>query len=230
MVLFRPSYLKEGPGIEKDAPPKKGLARFFDIFIREFWQVLKVNVLFLICILPLVTFGPARAALSRCTMNMVRDVPNDVWDDFRRALRTDFQRNFLVGLAELFWLGLCLLALTTPAVQANIPFVGLILAVLVAGGLFFGYLWPMLVTIDLPLPAAVRNALALSFGCLQHSFPALLLESVLLALSLWLFPLSLPLVLLLPFGISSFITSFAAWTDIQRLVLPKGEKGDFHHD
>lgn len=230
MVLFRPSYLKEGPGIEKDAPPKKGLARFFDILVREFWQVLKVNLLFLACMLPLVTFGPARAALSRCTMNMVRDVPNDVWEDFRRALRTDFQRNFLVGLAELFWLGLCLLALGTPWIRTCIPLVGLILAMLVAGGLFFGYLWPMLVTIDVSLPAAIRNALVLSFGCLHHSFPALVLETVLLSLSLWLFPLSLPLVLLLPFGISSFTTSFAAWSDIQRLVLPKGTKGDSDYD
>mgnify|MGYP001548159731 FL=1 len=83
MLWFRPGYLKEGPGIEKDAPPKTGLVLFFEVLVREFWQLLKLNLLFVICALPLVTFGAALAALSRCTRNMVRDVPNDVWDDFR---------------------------------------------------------------------------------------------------------------------------------------------------
>ena len=36
MGLFTPNYVKPGPGIDKDAPPKTGLALFFEIFIREF--------------------------------------------------------------------------------------------------------------------------------------------------------------------------------------------------
>ncbi len=225
MTLFQPSYLKEGPGIDKDAPPKRGLALLLEILVREFWQIIKVNLLFLVCALPLVTFGAARAALSRCTMNMVRDVPNDVWPDFFRAFRQDFSRSTAVGLAELFWLGLCLAALSTDTVHASIPLTGAVCAVLVAGGLFFSYLWPMLVTIDVPAAAAVRNAAALAFGCLHHSLPALLTEAVLLASGLWFFPLSLPLVLLIPFGMSSFFTSFAAWSDIRRLIVSKSTKG-----
>ena len=84
MVWLRPGWLREGPGIDKDAPPKTGLALFFEIFEREFWQILKLNLLFVVCAAPLVTFGPARAALSRCTVNMVRDIPNDVFSDLDR--------------------------------------------------------------------------------------------------------------------------------------------------
>ena len=110
MVWLRPGWLREGPGIDKDAPPKTGLALFFEIFEREFWQILMLNLLFVVCAAPLVTFGPARAALSRCTVNMVRDIPNDVFSDFRRALKQDFRRNAAVGLAELFGIGLLLAA------------------------------------------------------------------------------------------------------------------------
>ncbi len=45
--------------------------------------------------------------MARCTVNMARDVPNDVWTDFRAALRQDTVRNLLCGLAELvlLWMG-----------------------------------------------------------------------------------------------------------------------------
>lgn len=219
MVWFRPSYLKEGPGIEKDAPPKKGMALFFEIFVREFWQILKLNLLFVVCAAPLITFGAARAALSRCTMNMVRDVPNDVWYDFRQELKKDFTRNTVFGLVELFGMGLLLMALSQPIVQASAVLCGGVLMLGVLGGLVFGYLWPMLVTVDLPVQAAVKNAAALAIACLQHSLPALCVGGLLFTLSFWTFPLSLPLVLLIPFGISSFTMSFAAWSDIRRLVI-----------
>ena len=115
--MFRPSYLKEGPGIAKDAPEKTGAAWVGETLVREFWQLVKLNVLFLLCCLPVVTFGTARAAMARCTVNMARDVPNDVWTDFLAALRQDTVRNLLCGLAELalLWMGVML-------VTADIPF------------------------------------------------------------------------------------------------------------
>lgn len=108
--MFRPSYLKEGPGIAKDAPEKTGAAWVGETLVREFWQLVKLNVLFLLCCLPVVTFGAARAAMARCTVNMARDVPNDVWTDFLAALRQDTVRNLLCGLAELalLWMGVML--------------------------------------------------------------------------------------------------------------------------
>lgn len=48
--------------------------------------------------------------MARCTVNMARDVPNDVWTDFRAAMRQDTVRNLLCGLAELalLWMGVML--------------------------------------------------------------------------------------------------------------------------
>lgn len=219
MVWFQPSYLKEGPGIEKDAPPKTGLALFFEILVREFWQILKLNLLFVVCALPFVTFGAARAALSRCTMNMVRDVPNDVWYDFRQELKKDFGRNTALGLLEVCGILLLFLLLLQPAVRTNAVLCGGVLVAAALGGMLLGYLWPMLVTVDVPMRAAVKNAAVLAAAFPHHSLPAFGVSLLLFGLSFWLFPLSLPLVLFVPFGMGSFVTSFAAWTDIRRLVI-----------
>lgn len=188
MALFQPGYLKEGPGIEKDAPPKTGIALFFEILVREFWQLLKLNLLFVLCSLPVFTFGAARAALSRCTINMVRDVPNDVWDDFRQTFRQDFRRNCLLGLAELL-----------------------------AGGVTAAALL-------LTEQTAVRNALLLPLLCPQYAFPALVLAAGIVLIHVPLFPLSLPSLLFVPFGMGSFVMSFCAWSGIKRYLLKKSEK------
>ena len=224
MLWFRPGYLKEGPGIEKDAPPKTGLALFFQILVREFWQLLKLNLLFVICALPLVTFGAARAALSRCTMNMVRDVPNDVWDDFRQELKKDFSRNTALGLLELFALGMLMLLLSLPGIRSNTVACVVLLALTAIVVLVLGYLWPMVVAVDVPLRAAIKNAAVLALAFPQHSLPALVVALLLYGLSFWLFPLSLPLVLFVPFGMGSFVTSFAAWSDIRRLVIRQNNR------
>lgn len=217
MQFFQPSYLKEGPGIEKDAQPKKGIALFFEILVREFWQLLKLNLLFVAVSLPVVTFGAARAALSRCTMNMVRDVPNDVWDDFREAFRQKFLRNCLLGLAELAAIGLTTAVLLSAASNDVLRIV--MLFCMMAEGVFWNCLWAMLSTLDIPFRGALRNAVLLPMLCPQKAFPALALSALVLWIHAPLFPLSLPAVLFLPFGMGSFIVSFAEWSIIRQYVL-----------
>lgn len=219
MKWFQPQYLKEGPGIAKDAPPKKGLALFFEIFIREFWQLLKLNLMFAVCSLPLVTFGAARAAMARCTVNMARDLPNDVWYDFRAELKKNIQRNIEVGLAELFCVGSIAMLLSSTAVRENGIFSGILYAVMQITLMIFGYLWPMLTTVDVPFRAAMKNAVVLPFLCLGHSLPAACVVFSFLVASWKMLPFSIPLILVLPFGFCSFVMSFAAWSDIRRLVI-----------
>lgn len=52
MGLFNPNYSKPGPGVSKDEPKKKGLARFYQIFIRKFWDLIKLNFLYTLTLIP----------------------------------------------------------------------------------------------------------------------------------------------------------------------------------
>lgn len=45
-------YETPGPGVEKNAPPKKGIARFGDILLKRFWKMVTVNFLFLVFSIP----------------------------------------------------------------------------------------------------------------------------------------------------------------------------------
>lgn len=51
MGLF--NYSKPGPGIDKNAPKKKGVFFFFEIFLRKFQKLCQTTMLFFICSLPM---------------------------------------------------------------------------------------------------------------------------------------------------------------------------------
>lgn len=52
MGLFNSNYSKPGPGIDKNAPKKKGLSLFYDIFFRKFWDLIKLNLLYAVTLIP----------------------------------------------------------------------------------------------------------------------------------------------------------------------------------
>ena len=53
MGLFTPGFLKEGKGIEKDAPEKNRFFLFFELFFGHFSKLITVNFVYFITMLPL---------------------------------------------------------------------------------------------------------------------------------------------------------------------------------
>lgn len=227
MGFFNAHFDRPGPGIEKNAPEKKGLARFFDIYIRAFWELIKLNFIFILFCIPIVTIGPACAGMSRVTMLMVRERPFFIFSDFWEAFRKEFKQSFFTGL---------LTALLTAALAVGMVFYMTSVAenkmlylawfILIITGFMLClssiYIYPMIVTVALPLKLVYKNSLLLGIVCLKHSLPALLVIAVLTAAMVLLLPFTVPVVLTLFFSLVSFICSFAAWPGIQKYVANGG--------
>ena len=115
--------MREGPGIEKDAPKRTGLPLLGEIVLREAWELFKLNLLIALFCLPIVTAPAAHAAALRVGASMVRDENVYLWRDFRQAFRAVFARATIAGFAAMAVVGLGLyavfvwgqLALTSPA-------------------------------------------------------------------------------------------------------------------
>ncbi len=62
MGLFGGNWASPGPGVDKDAPQKKGLFLYFEIFFRKFWNLIHSNVLYftasILFLIMLYTFAP----------------------------------------------------------------------------------------------------------------------------------------------------------------------------
>lgn len=54
MGLFGPNYTKPGPGVDKDAPKKKGIFLYFELFFRKFWKLVQANMLYFLCSIPMI--------------------------------------------------------------------------------------------------------------------------------------------------------------------------------
>ncbi|MEG2054435.1 MAG: DUF624 domain-containing protein, partial [Oscillospiraceae bacterium] len=118
MGFIADSINKPGPGIEKDTPPKKGLARFWEIFTRDFTDLFRLNLFVAICFIPSVAFfclfffatnkpllflilgylclipaGVALCAMNKVILKMIRDIPGFVWHDFKNAYKENFKQS-----------------------------------------------------------------------------------------------------------------------------------------
>ena len=49
-------YFKPGKGVEKDAPQKKALFRFFELYFRKFWKYVLVNLIYMAVLLPILFY------------------------------------------------------------------------------------------------------------------------------------------------------------------------------
>lgn len=50
-------FTKEGPGVDRDAPPKGPVGSFFSILGRRFWKLISINLMFLLFSLPFLVFA-----------------------------------------------------------------------------------------------------------------------------------------------------------------------------
>lgn len=134
MGFFSNMYTKEGPGVRKDQPPKKGIPRFFEIVLRDYGHLLKVNFLFLLCCAPLMIVvlfgilfhqylgmlliatvlyllcallvGPAMTCLHGITVKTVRDEPCYMWHEFKKCWKANWRQSMLAGLLFCALLGM----------------------------------------------------------------------------------------------------------------------------
>jgi len=224
MGLLGQRYNKPGPGIEKDAPRKKGLALFSDILVREFFELIKLNLLFVLFCIPLVTIPAAVCAMSRITVTMVRDEPHFMWTDFWKAFKENFKKATLAGLLLGVGLVVCFLAARFYLDYAGtmvilfIPMsLSLLMLVLLAGmGI---YVFPMLALIDLRLKIILKNALLMVLVCLPHTLLSLLAAGALLLAALLYFPYTLIAIVLLLFSLTNLITTFGAYGGMKKYVI-----------
>lgn len=153
-------------------------------------NLVKLNVLWLVCCLPIVTIGPATSAMNH-VVNLYLEEKNDqVLRPFFKAFRRDLKQGLALGLLMLILTGIAvfdglfLLANFSGAAHpAWIPFLILVLFLVS----LYVYAFPLLSRYQLRFTELLKNAVALFW---QHLVPSILALAVLLlpALLAWIFP------------------------------------------
>lgn len=106
------NYDKEGPGVAKNAPPKRRFVVFFELYGRKFWKLVWAGLLWLAVSLPLVTRGWADAGLTYITRNYSREKHAFIREDFFETIKKNRWPALISGLINLVISGILLFNLT----------------------------------------------------------------------------------------------------------------------
>lgn len=192
------NYSKPGPGVQKNAPPKKRTVLFFELFFRKFTNFSKLNLLFLIPVvmvavlvsfliivahvtipilafLPVILLFPFIAGLTFVTRNYAREEHAFIYSDFKDTVKANWKQFLVHGVITYFFFMLMYIAITfySSYLPGNSFFyvpMGICCAVSLIF-LFMQYYIPiMIITFDLKLKAIYKNALILSIAGMGYNF------------------------------------------------------------
>ncbi|MGN0641440.1 MAG: YesL family protein [Oscillospiraceae bacterium] len=215
-----------GSGVSKTAGQKKPFFRFWELFFSKFWKFFQINLIYFVFCLPVVTIGPATAAMTAIMRNFYLERPQFIFHDFKQEFKKNFKQALPIGLLDVGAIALGVFAIlyysntnrpemdTTTTVLYVLCLVGVALVMMMSF-----YIYPQIVALDLKLGQIVRNSLLLiflnpvgtiiTFACF-FGYAALIWF-------FWLFVVFLtPIV---PFAWLSFISFFCCYPTIQKVLI-----------
>jgi len=188
MGFFSYTPLKEGKGVREDELKLRSPFLFFYLFGIKFFAMVKLNLLYIICCLPIITIGPATAALTSVLKTHIEDKHVFLIHDFFEAFKENFFKGvgvFLINAVAAY--SLYTVYVNYEAVPQFAPFLFPVLFVNVLIIMMDFYIYPMMVTYDISFPALIKNGLIFA---LVKLFPNLLAAAVFIGvyyLLLWMY-------------------------------------------
>lgn len=227
MGFLSGNFEKSGAGVAKNQNKKHGLKLFFEIYIRKFWALIKLNFMYFVCCIPIVTIGPATAGFTKILKNYSQEKNAFLWEDFWESFRKNFKQSMIMGIIDII--------MTAGAVLGGIFYFNQIkesnfnyipLALCIAFALTFAmmnyYIYLMIVSVDLPLKTIIKNSFILTCVGLKNSLLSLILVVVIslaVLVGAWFLPvlgIIIPTMLLSFLG---FIVVFNCYPVIEKHVI-----------
>ena len=246
MKLFGRNFDRPGPGVNKDEPRKRGAARFFEVLFRDFSDLVKLNFLFLACILPaaavyaagLFGFMPALAylvslilsfpaggaavACAFCVTKLLRDDPGFVWHDFRRKFRGSFRQAMAPGMvcAAIIQIQVLLWASVLLGEAAIGPgWIAAMFLTLLIFAMVSPYVFALFAYVDLNALQTVRNGILLSLANAPRSIAGAVSGGAIWVAFVLFLPFSLfflPFVAFFGFSLSWLLCFMWVWPPIEK--------------
>ena len=220
MAFFNFNFDKPGPGVPENAPRKKGLPRFWEMFTRDgtaFWRAGMLALLGAVpyiagvwfavathAVLPLLLAGvvggavmaPQLVGLNDTILRSLRDEPGYWWATYSRAWKRNAKASLLPGVVFGLLLGAEIFSMfhtnwAQNPVLIAVMFVGVFLLLGLALLTF-----TQVALLEMSFAGILRNALLLLLGYLPRAALAVLWLLLYAAAIGLFFPLSVPAVLL----------------------------------
>lgn len=210
-----------GSGVAKRRR-KKPFFRFWELFFNKFWTMFTMNLIYVLACVPIVTIGPATAALTSMMRNIYLERPQFVWHDFWMEFKKNFKQSFVVGIIDVAAIALMLVTYREFANSEDQTVRILCVAAFAAQMIFLlmnFYIYPQIAALDMTLGDIMRNSFILVFVNLPCE---LIVVAAMVGFVTLLVFFLFPAVFFLPFMPGAwlvFLSVFCCYPAIQKLII-----------
>ena len=180
------NFEKEGPGIPKDAPPKKTFIVFLEMVKINFWKFIPISLIYLLLSLPVLTNGLSNAGITNVVRNTARDKHSFGISDFFETIKKNWKQSLLAGIINTLIIAIAAFAAwfyRYNYIQTGkflwLAGVSIVLSFMLLFLFAQYYMWTMIITFDLKLKDIYKNSFKMAIANLWRN----ILLSVLLLLT-----------------------------------------------
>lgn len=213
-----------GAGVSKNAPRKKPFFRYWELFGNKFWTFFKINLIYFLFCIPIVTFGPATAAMTALMRNIYLEEPQFIFHEFWKQFKKNFKQSFIIGMLDVFVFGLSILTFLYFSAQSEPDMtMRVVHALAIAAQVMFlmmnFYIYPQIVALNLGMRGIVKNSVILVFVNLWGELITLALFAAYAALVMFFNMFVLILLPLVPLAWLGFTMVFCCYPAIQKHII-----------
>lgn len=181
-----------GSGVSKDRSGERSFSGYWKLLFRKSGTILKINFVYFLFCLPIVTFGPATAAMTAMMRNIYLERPQFILHDFFKLFKENFKKSLFIGILDAAAMVSTYLLLAfffgnpeTASSQKMLVYVCVGLEALFVLANF--YIYQQIAALDLPFISIVKNALILMCANLKGLIVLALFAGY--GFLVWTFPL-----------------------------------------
>ena len=234
---------KAGKGVEKDAPRKTGVGRFFELVGRDMNSMFLANLLTCLGFVPVISLvyigflmnnlpvmlisaavggilaGPVLAGMY----DTVLDEAGYWWVTYRKAFKRNFKASILPGVLycvvvtlQIFLVYFCFNMLYH-GTNVGVPlWVATVLNLLIFQ-MLFAYMWPQIALLDQPLSLTLKNSINCMIAFLPHALAASIVQILFWGVVILCMPLGLLLMLIFGFWFVTEVSCQIIYGDIEKV-------------
>ena len=197
---------KAGKGVEKDAPRKTGVRRFFELVGRDMNSMFLANLLTCLGFVPVISLvyigflmnnlpvmlisaavggilaGPVLAGMYDTVLRALRDEAGYWWVTYRKAFKRNFKASILPGVLYCVVVTLQIFLvyfcfnMLYHGTNVGVPLWVATVLNLLIFQMLFSYMWPQIALLDQPLSLTLKNSINCMIAFLPHALAASIVQ------------------------------------------------------
>lgn len=129
-------------------------------FITRFWDMVKLNFMWLICSLPVITIGVSTVAAYSVTLKMIEENEGYVVRNFFRAFKENFKQGMAIGPITVLFAAVLYIDFTLAKQHTGFAVLGVFSAFMFVIALIYAY--PLLARYENKLFQTIKNSMRIS--------------------------------------------------------------------